>query len=276
MFGRAKRLILWIAALLPGLLAPGAALAADRLHLAYTVYFGPLPALSVTVGIEPGGDQYRIEATVAPQPWIAWALPWQAHSEAQGLRSADGPHAQSYRATASWGSRSRMTDLTYLGGGGVRVVLDPAGDNDGREAVPPAVATGTLDPLGAVLGLLLAVDAGQGCSQTIPVFDGRRRFDIHGEPLPGAVMMATWYAAYAGPAIVCRLRFQSLAGGWRDGERSQFWRTDSGSGERPPMDLWLAKLRDGTPPIPVFVTGPSMLGLVTVYLSSYTIEPVTP
>ena len=77
---------------------------------------------------------------------------------------------------------------------------------------------------------------------------------------------------YAGPALVCRLSFKSLAGGYRDGERSRFWQTDTPGAERPPIELWLAPLRAGAPPVPVYVAGKSILGWVTAYLASYSFE----
>ena len=54
-------------------LAPAPAPATERQELAYTVYFGPFPALDVTTDIEAGlmsSKHYRVEATVAPQAWI--------------------------------------------------------------------------------------------------------------------------------------------------------------------------------------------------------------
>ena len=63
-----------------------------------------------------------------------------------------------------------------------------------------------------------------------------------------------------------------LAGGYRDGERSRFWQTDTPGAERPPIELWLAPLRAGAPPVPVYVAGKSILGWVTAYLASYSFE----
>jgi hypothetical protein len=270
--------------LAPGVAAP--ARAAERQDLAYTVYFGPLPALDVTTAIEAGAtgvqppgtrsSPYRVEASVVPEAWIAWALPWQAHSEATGRTGADGTiHPENYLASAQWGVRTRKTTLTYTGGA-LHITLDPPGDNEGREPVPPELTTGSLDPVSAVLALLTTAADGHGCSPSLPVFDGRRRFDLAAETLTDEMMPASRYGVYAGPVTVCRLHFRSLAGGWRDGERARFWQTDQPGTERPPIDLWLARLHPEAPPVPVYVTGGSTLGWVTVYLSSYSFAPSPP
>ncbi len=250
----------------------------ERVRLAYTVYVGLFPALDVTVALEASAERYRVDARVAPQVWIAWALPWQARSEAAGRRPASGMQVQpeGYHATASWGVRMRGTILSYGGDGRVSVTLEPPGDNEDREPVPASLIGDSLDPVSAVFGVLAAVGSGQGCPQRTPVFDGRRRFDILADSLPKATLAAGRYSAYGGPAAVCRLQFRSLAGGWKDGERARFWQTETPGSERPPIDLWLARLRDDTLPVPVFVSGSSILGSVTVYLSSYAFEPVGP
>ncbi len=257
-------------------LAPAPAPATERQELAYTVYFGPFPALDVTTDIEAGlmsSKHYRVEATVAPQAWIAWALPWQARSEAEGRQLSDGTlRPEEYQASARWGVRVRKTSLSFTAGG-VHVAIDPPNDTEGREPVPSERVADSLDPVSAVLSLLMAVAEGRGCPPRLPVFDGRRRFDLTTEALADTVMPPSHASVYAGPVTACRLHFRSLAGGWRDGERARFWQTDQPGAERPPIDLWLARLHENEPPVPVYVTGGSMLGWVTVYLSSYAFAP---
>ena len=286
MMGRSQTARPWGLGLLAGLvlglvsvaLAP-VALAIERQELAYVVSFGPLTALNVTTTIDLTPERYRVEATVAPRAWIAWALPWQAHSEVNGQRQADGSlQPNDYLATAQWGVRLRKTALTYVAGN-VHVALDPPGDNDGREVVPPELITDSLDPVSAVLSLMAAVADGHRCPLNLPVFDGHRRFDLATETLPGTVTASDRAGLPAdlshqiGPITVCRLHFRSLAGGWRNGERAQFWRTDHPGSERPPIDLWLAPLSESALPVPIQVTGGSAFGWVTVTLSSHSLKP---
>lgn len=248
--------------------------AAERLKLSYVVYFGYLPALDVSAEVETDAQRYRIEAEVAPQSWIAWALPWTAHSSVSGRRTASGGlQPESYRSTANWGSHSRATVLEFgAADAPVHAVTEPPRAEPERESVPDDKTVGALDPVSTVLALLDSVGDGHGCPASLPVFDGRRRFDLHAEAQPNAVMAASGYSAYAGPVQVCRLRFVSLAGGYRGGERSRFWQGSGPDGQRPPIDLWLARPRDGLPVMPIHATGDSILGAITLYLSSFTVE----
>ncbi len=268
-----------VLALLPGALAAAPA-AAGTVHLSYVVYFGYLPALDVATSIESGGGRYRVEAMVVPQSWISWAIPWTAKSEASGRLGADGAIApEHYLSTATWGTHKRESSLEFAADGSLKTAIEPPKAEEGREAVPAAMLKGVLDPVSAVMVMLGAAlptktpeTIGPGCAPAVPVFDGRRRFDIHAERQPDAIMTPAYYSAFAGSAVVCQLRFKSLAGGYRDGERSRFWQTDKPGAERPPIELRLAPLREGAIPVPVSVAGKSILGWVTAYLSAYTFD----
>ncbi|MEI6557349.1 MAG: DUF3108 domain-containing protein [Rhodospirillaceae bacterium] len=266
------------AALAAALLGLGLATpaAATTQRLSYVVYFGFLPALNVATSVGSDAGRYRLEARVVPQSWISWAIPWTANSEASGTLASGtgGVMPEGYRSAATWGTRKRETILDFAADGSLKTTIEPPKVEEGREPVPAEMLKSVLDPVSAVAAMLGAAAAGgPGCAPSVPVFDGRRRFDIHAERQPDAILAPASYSAYAGPAVVCQLRFRSLAGGYRDGERSRFWQTDKPGAERPPIELWLAPLREGALPVPVYVAGKSILGWVTAYLASYSFDP---
>ena len=254
-----------------GFAAPASA---GTAHLTYVVYFGYLPALNVATTIESSDGHYHLDTVVIPQSWISWALPWTAASEASGRIEGDGKVSPDhYLSTATWGTHKRLSGLDFAEDGTLKQGVEPPKPEEGREPVPPEMLKGALDPVSAVTAMLGAAKAGSpGCAATVPVFDGRRRFDISAERQPDATLAPAYYTAYAGPAVVCQLHFKSLAGGYRDGERSRFWQTDKPGAERPPIELWLAPLKVGELPVPVYVAGKSILGWVTAYLASYTFD----
>ena len=239
------------------------------MHLTYVVYFGILPALDVATSIESGGGRYRVEAKVVPQSWISWAIPWTATSEATGRLGEKGAVLpERYLSAATWGTHRRQTSLEFAADGTLKTTIEPPKVEEGREPVSGELLKNVLDPVSAVAAMLGAARIdGEGCADRLPVFDGRRRFDIRAERQPDATMAPVRYSAYAGPAVVCQLHFKSVAGGYRDGERSRFWQTDKPGAERPPIELWLAPPREGALPVPVYVAGKSILGWVTAYLA---------
>ena len=178
-----------------------------------------------------------------------------------------------YLSSATWGSHHRQTRIDFGADGTLTASVEPPKVEEGREPVPDELLKSVLDPVSAVISMLAAArSGGPGCAVKLPVYDGRRRFDIRGDRQPDATLPTVSYSAYAGPAVVCQLHFASIAGGYKNGERSRFWQTDKPGSERPPLELQIAALKDGMLPVPVSVAGKSVLGWVTAYLSSYHLD----
>ena len=261
-----------LAVLLVALVFRPAQAEAERIRLNYTLYIGYFSALDVTATIALADDGYRIEALVAPQSWIAWALPWTARSFADGRIDDGAIRPDHHHVTSSWGSRTRHTDIEFSTGGVPQVTFDPPVPDGSREPVPDALRIGAIDPVSAVAAMAEAARGDRGCVPVMPVFDGRRRFDIRSAAQAGVILPASSFSAYAGPVTACRLTFVTVAGGYRGGERSRFWQSAKDGGGRPPVEIWLAALGPNLPPLPVYAGGESILGWVTVYLSAFKIE----
>jgi hypothetical protein len=97
------------------------------------------------------------------------------------------------------------------------LTAETSATNEERVPVTDADRKGIVDPLTAMLirmegtGEVVAADA---CKRTLPIFDGRRRFDLalsfkRIEQVKGG-------KGYAGPAVVCAVAFRPIAGHRRD------------------------------------------------------------
>jgi hypothetical protein len=82
-----------------------------------------------------------------------------------------------------------------------------------RVAITADHRKGIVDPLSALLipvGGSGEVVAAEACQRTLPIFDGRRRFDL---ALSFRRLDRVKAAkGYAGPAVVCAVKFKALAG----------------------------------------------------------------
>jgi hypothetical protein len=86
---------------------------------------------------------------------------------------------------------------------------------------------------------------GTECRGVVPVFDGRRRYDLRlVEQTPAAVPREA-DEIYAGTARRCLATVEARAGLWRDDPRTS---------EKPTtLEFWIASPREGVPPIPVYL-----------------------
>jgi Protein of unknown function (DUF3108) len=217
------------------------AIAADHaaVTLRYEVHYGPLRLLSVHVSTAVDGTQYRSRSVMQTEGIVGAIYPWSSESEVLGVRTGGRLQPHRHRAVGRYRNQERLVEIDYAGER-VRSRIEPAPEADDRTAVPEALQQATVDPLTASLHA-----AATGCEGTIPVFDGRRRYDLRLVALAPVELAATPARVYAGPARRCRAQVEAKAG---------FWQSDPRDSEVPTyLDYWLAVPRPGLPPIPVYL-----------------------
>jgi hypothetical protein len=107
--------------------------------------------------------------------------------------------------------------MTIDGGNVTELTAETSAPHDDRVPVTDADRKGIVDPLSALL--IRAEDTGdavaaEACKRTLPIFDGRRRFDLALSFKRVERVKAD--KGYAGPAVVCAVAFRPVAGHRRD------------------------------------------------------------
>lgn len=252
--------------LLP-LAAPAAM--AEPLKATYRVFVGGVTALDVDATLEVTGDRYRIAVSAVTGGTIGRLFTWKTESQSDGRRQGDDLRPASHRQSSQFRGEPRNVTLTYGPQGDVSATVTPPPETDDREPVPPALQRGTLDPLSAVLDLLFAVGASERCDRSLPVFDGRRRYDMMFTEVGRRIVDPSRYSVFSGVAQQCRVSYRPVAGYRRSGPTGRFWQRSSPA-DRPPVDLWLAPVSAGYPPLPVRLETDSDFGGVVVHLTGVT------
>jgi hypothetical protein len=244
--------------LLAGLAWTGTAGAAERtaFRLGYDVYASGLKVLAVTAEVKLEEGRYRIATDARTEGLLGSLFSWRNGSTSEGRITAGGPVPDRHGSEGEWRGRPRRVAIEY-DGGAVSAEVEPRAEEDEREPVPPELARGTLDPLSA----MLAVMTGATCTATVPVFDGRRRYDLDVRDAGAQAVQPTGYGAFAGTARLCEVRSRMIAGrriGERDREPGQ---------ERPPGRMLVAPVLDGAPPVPVRVDVEAPFGSFIMHLT---------
>ena len=269
-------------ALLPALLGAGLALLApreaeaQRWTLSYRVHVGGVAVLDARTELFLAGDRYSVQVDAATDGFLGRMFPWQTQSRSVGAIQADGQLAPSRHSQVSTlrGSPRNVT-LDYDSTGAVRAQVTPPPQDDDREPVPESLLRGTLDPLSSVLRVLLAGARGEGCRQSVPVFDGRRRYDMQFADEGMRMVDASRYSVFAGAARQCRVSHTPIAGYNRKPDGGPFWRRGGGQERRPPVEVWIAPVTPGGPPLPVRLETDSGFGWVVIHLTGAAMAPET-
>lgn len=247
-------------------LAPSAA-AAEKVRLGYAIYAGGFEVLQASILLDVGRDDYEVEVSAETQGLIGTFFPWRNLSRSVGLIREGEAEPRSHRQSGTWRGRERAVSLDYDGSGGVTADVRPPDDPAERDPVPPEMVPGTTDPLSAVLSVAGAVAVGRGCSETVPVFDGRRRYDLTFKEMGSRNLPPSKYSVFSGAAVQCQVTSKVLAGNWKkDGGAV------SDDEKRKPVALMLAPVVEGMPPVPVRLEGESRFGEVIMHLTSA--EPI--
>jgi hypothetical protein len=191
---------------------PGPAQADSRLEARYGASVAGLNVGRTDVVIVVGAAEYTSAASGRASGLLRTLL------SGEGTLSTRGAVADNRLVPASFSAKTVGDDETSavtitLEGGDAKDVTAETSDPD-AERVPLTAEhrKGVVDPLSALLvpvGGTGAVVAAEACQRTLPIFDGRRRFDL---TLSYKRIDQVKAKGYAGPAVICAVAFRAIAG----------------------------------------------------------------
>ncbi len=207
---------------------------ASTLNLSYDMYMLGLTLGRVDVSARIDGPAYVAQSTLDTRGLIS--VFWQAHIEASsnGQLAPTGMHPAQYAAVSRHGSKIQNVTVNYNGEGPIEVLSNPP-YNLNKYPVTDEQRRNTVDPLSAMLFVATGItaNADNPCGTTAPVYDGRRRYDIHFVYQKTENVELSNHA-YKGPAFVCQVKYVQIAG---------FKQKILEEGKRlPPMFAWIVSM----------------------------------
>jgi hypothetical protein len=209
------RLRRWAVSLAVGLWLSTSAMAADddRLSLAYDVYMGGLKIIDFGLDLDLKSEAYAIRSTVKTVGFIGWLMPWSQVAVSEGTLAGLETRPLRHRTEGKFRDRPRLVEIDYRDGHVVNVVvMPPPVDDGGRDVVPDEMRRGTRDPMSTILAALRQLDESGSCSRTLPVYDGRRRYDLIFTDRGGKMLQASSYGRFSGAAQQCDFEYVPLRG----------------------------------------------------------------
>lgn len=240
-----------------GCLGAAPAVAGDRILLSYRLYYGGLAVADIASTVDLAGDGYRIEGEGRSLGLLDLVFPITVRNEGTG-RIVDGTVLPvKYESRGRFRGEDRLTSLRHVADAPPKLELLPPPDPERRDPVPPELQRGALDPYAALATVALRPAAHQPCDGVLPVFTGQVRSDLRLAGGAEVELPRTDYSAYHGPARLCEVTYETLAGGYK----KSWW----GKGrEREPTKVWVARLDENGPWLPVRVEGIGPLGATVI------------
>jgi hypothetical protein len=251
-----------------------AATAAEiRLDASYGVTLAGLPIGAISGSLEI--DERRFRATAEGATSGVFRLVMNGHGEivTSGVRSRGEALPSNYALTTVIRSREETVRVIFTDRSAAEVSIDPEPPPNGTLLpLTEAHRKKVVDPLTAAL--VSASDrAGQlgpeVCQRTVPVFDGRVRYDL--KLAFKQIVNVTTPIGYHGAAVVCRVSFVPIAG--HDPNRFLF----KYLAEQRDMEVWFVPVAGAGVLVPYRVSIHTPLGLGVMEARRLEIEqPSTP
>jgi hypothetical protein len=233
--------------------------------LTYDVYLGGLHIFTFDVDMTLQMDRYRVVAEGGTRGMVGWLYTWEMKLAAEGLDHNGRIEPRRYVVESDWQRNPRTLDLRFADDGRYHLQQDPPPqpDPDIEGGLPETLPAGTVDPLSLAVAASRTLAENGRCDQTVPVFDGRRRFDLMVKQVDQATLPPNDYSIYQGPAVRCSFSMKRISGFRKSWRSSRQW--DAGSST--PPTIWMAAIRQDLPPVPVRYEGAIALGNIVVHLT---------
>lgn len=240
---------------------------ARHLALTYEVHTGGLHIFTFTVDLTLQPQGYQITAAGGTRGVVSVLYKWNVTLAAEGERM----RPERYVTVNAGRQPTKVMRLDFLKGGSFNVTRDPPEPVEDmaeeEKQLPANLPPNIVDPLSAALvASRHLVETGR-CEQTIPIFDGKRRYNLLIYDAGATQVPKSRISVYHGPATLCGFTMERISGFKKKRRYANQWDEDK---DEPPK-LWIAKVREDMPPVPVRFTGAVALGNIIVHLTQ--IEP---
>ncbi len=184
---------------------------AQKLDARYGIWFANIPIGKAQWTIEVHPDTYTMAASGNASGLISTLIDGESTITVRGAMREGKPSPAQFTMQLKRDDEKSETRMTLDGGDAKDIVATPPSTEKDRVPVTDAHRRGIVDPLSA-----LVIPAGaegltaQTCQRALPIFDGRRRYNLQLSFKRMDKVKAD--KGYAGPALVCAATFQPVAG----------------------------------------------------------------
>lgn len=232
------------------------AAAQGRLEARYSASVGGIPIGKGAWIIEIGDGVYTTAASGQVAGVLRAVTRGEGSAAVRGTLNAGHPVPSSYAAHVTADEKTDEVRMMLSAGTVKELVAEPPfAPSPDRIPLTDAHRRGIIDPMSAGLipvggtGDVLAPEA---CQRTLPIFDGRQRFDLTLAYKRMEKVSAD--KGYQGPAVVCSVTYQPLAGHRPSRYAIKYLM------EQRDMEIWLAPIVGTRIVVPIRIVVPTLLG----------------
>jgi len=247
--------------------ARNANLHSQQLYLTYDIFVGGFHSGQIDLSVKFEENNYELFAITKSAGLIDYLVGFRSYAQTRGKKDNEKLSPISHHVNNLWTGDIRFVRMGYINPtlkfrGPEFTIIHPPPEVDDREIVPDDVRRNTIDPLSAALRASFSSKE-QGdhlsCADSIPVFDGRRRYDLVFKDAGTEVIDGPYYD---GDTRKCLASIRRIVGFSRNPFLPRSKDLEGG-------EIWFADLVPGWPPVPVRFKTDIGLGNAFVHLTSH-------
>jgi hypothetical protein len=211
-----------------------------------------VPVLTLYTRLDEAGDRYRLAADYATSGIAKLMVDIRTHAEASGRLTPASAMPEAFHSESRRNGVDRHNRVDYRPDG----TLDGGSTPPLPQPISAQAMRGTIDNLTAYLRLERQLARGGDCALTVPVFDGRHRYDLQFTDAGRKTLTPAGGQNFQGETVACRMtRINRGIPGPEENEGAS-----AGT-------VWYARLLSGDVLIPVRMELETQLGTVDAYLA---------
>lgn len=241
------------------------ALAQGKLEARYAASVGGIPLGKGAWIIEIGENQYTAAASGRVTGVLRAVTSGEGSSAVRGILNAGHPVPQTYAVHVTSDDKTDEVRMTFNSGTVKELVAEPPfSPTPDRVPVTEAHRKGVIDPMSA--GLMPVGGGGdmmvpEACQRTLPIFDGRQRFDL--TLTFKRLDKVSAEKGYQGPVVVCQVTYHPLAGHRPSRYAIKYLM------EQRDMEIWLAPIVGTRILVPYRIQVPTLLGAAVLEATQF-------
>jgi hypothetical protein len=238
----------------------------SRFTAVYRVDIGSFNLGNFTLTTTFRGEDYQMRGEGRFSVLQGLIYEWHGITASTGRVTSAGPEPAMYAFNYSdSGKKIERLRITFDGRSVTGVSIIPRSPPLPRTVpVRSEQLEGVLDPMSAFL--TAKSDNPNGdlnvCNHTLPVFDGRQRYDLVVTPKRLTYVQRTTPTGYGGPAVVCAVKFIPIAGHQPDNPGIRLMAASDD------IEVWLIPVRGSTMYMPYRIVLPTPVGYGTALVTS--------
>ncbi len=245
---------------------------AGKISAKYNISLNGLKLGKAFFSSDVSNGKYDLKGFVKLSSAAKWILKWSGNVSTVGVMTTLGPEPKEFKYHFKSKRKTRTMDLKFLPTSAAKFKVYPPLKTHKRVPVKPEHILNALDPLSGLIYLSsprLKMPDRKICSQRIPVFDGKERFDlIFSYKKVAKLKLSGKNTRFTGQAYVCGIKYVAVSGHKTDDEMAKFLRDERD------IEVWLVPEARANIYIPAYIKIPTPLGTATAQSEVFEIDPV--